>query len=155
MVPRADRAEAIKWVMRLSADGYDLGSWALDGIGHQRPTCARWTGEEVVDRGVVLAVYRHEPAVTKAQEPRAEWRPDALAELWRSALLGDVFEGVAAELDKAVSVLEETEMQVKRLAGTVADVHAEQVVRLLDDRLQFSIRSMRSAFSSSGTSEVG
>ena len=141
--------ETIKWVMRLSAAGYDLGSWDLDRTGHQKPTCVRWTRGDVVDRGVVVAVYRYEPAVTKPQEPRADWRPDAMAELWRSALLGDVPEGIAAELDKAVSVLEETEMQIKRLAGTVSDVHAEHVVRVLDDRLQSSVRSMRSAVSSS------
>ena len=97
-----------------------------------------WARDEVVDRAVVLAVYREEPAATKPQEPRADWRPDGLAELWRAALLGDVPEEIAAELDKAVSVLEETEMQVKRVAarGTSSDFHAAQVVRVLDDRLR-------------------
>ena len=142
--------ETVKWVMRLSAAGYDLGSWALDQVGHQRPTSVHWARDDVVDRGVVLAVYRDEPAATKPQVPVADWRPDALAELWRSALLGDAPEAVAAELDKAVSVLEETEMQIKRLAarGTIIDFHAEQVVRVLDDRLQPSVRKMRSAVTS-------
>ena len=141
--------EAIKWVMRLSAAGYDLGSWAFDGVGHQKPTAVHWTREGVVDRGVVLAVYREEPAATKPQEPRADWRPDALTELWRSALLGDAPQRVAAELDKAVSVLEETEIQIKRLAtrGMISDLHADQVVRVVDDRLQRSVRNMRSAAS--------
>ena len=35
--------EAIKWVMRLSAAGYDLGSWTPDDVWHQKPTCERWS----------------------------------------------------------------------------------------------------------------
>ncbi len=142
--------ETVKWVMRLSAGGYDLGSWLLKEGGHQRPTVVHWARDQVVDRAVVLAVYREEPAVTKQQEPRADWRPDGLAELWRGALLGDVPKEIAAELDKAVSILEETEMQVKRVAarGTISDFHAGQVVRVLDNRLQASVRNMRSAVTS-------
>ncbi len=142
--------ETVKWVMRLSAAGYDLGSWLLKDGGHQKPTVVHWTQDQVVGRGVVLAVYREEPAVTKPQEPVADWRPDGLAELWRAALLGDVPEEVAAELDEAVSVLEQAEERIKRLAESspLSDFHAEKVVRVLDSRLQPSVRKIRAAVTS-------
>ena len=142
--------ETVRWVMRLSAAGFDLGSWDMDGIGHQKPTSVHLARDDIVDRGVVLAVYRDAPVVTTPQEP-VDWRPDALADLWRSALLGGGPEGFVAELDKAVSVLEETEQQLKRLVvrGTVSDVDAERIARVLDQRLQRSVRVMRSAVVSS------
>ena len=133
--------------MRLSAAGYDLGAWDLDEVGHQKLTAVHWKREDIVDRGVVLAVYREEPAVTEALQPVANWRPDPLAELWRSALFSDALEEVVAELDRAVSVVEETETQIKCLAGrgAISDFHAEQLLRVLDYRLQASLQGLSRA----------
>ena len=139
--------ETIKWVTRLSAAGYDLGAWGLDEVGHQTPTAVHWRRENVIDRGVLVAVYREEPKATKPLQPVADWRPDSLAELWRSAQFDGALEEMVAHLDKAVSVLEKTEMQIKRLAGNgkISDFHAEVLLRVLDHRLQASVRSIRSS----------
>ena len=46
----------------------------------------RWLREGVVDRGVVLAVYRAKPSVEKPPYRAADWRPDPVAARWRSEL---------------------------------------------------------------------
>ena len=139
--------ETIRWVMRLSAAGYDLGAWYLDEVHHHKLTHVRWTEEDVVHRGVVLDVYKTMPTVTKALQPMADWRPDALAELWRAGLFSDELKKVTKELDETVSAVEETEMRIKRLAGTgaISAFHAEQLLRVLVDRLQASLRNMGSS----------
>ena len=139
--------ETIRWVMRLPADGYDLGAWGLDEGGHQKPIADHWRREDVVDRGVVVAVYRKKPATDEPQGPVRDWRPDALAELSRAALFSEEFKGVEAELDRTVAAIEETEMQIKRLvaSGKISRFQAEQVLRVLDYRLQDSLRNIRSS----------
>ena len=144
---RATGRETIRWVMRLPVDGYDLGAWDLDERGHQRPVGVHWAREDVFDRGVVLAVYREKPARGKLLLPVGGWRPDALAELWRSSLFSDDLKEVVEQLDKTVAAVEETEMQIKRLAarGTISHLQAEHVLRVLDYRLQDSVRNTRSS----------
>ena len=139
--------ETIMWVMRLPAGRYDLGAWDLDEVGHQKPIAVHWTREDVVDRGVVLAVYSEKPATGEVLRPVGDWRPDALAELWRSALFSDEFKEVVAGLDRTVAAVEETEMQIKRQAamGRISDFQAEQLLRVLDYRLQDSLRDIRSS----------
>ncbi len=139
--------ETIRWVTRLSETGYDLGAWHLDEAGHQAPRAVHWRREHLVDRGVVVSVYRERPTATKPLQPRADWRPDSLAELWRSAQCNKALATMCVDLDQAVSVLEEAEMKVRRLAGkgSISDFHAELLLRVLDHRLQASLGSIRSS----------
>ena len=139
--------ETIRWVMRISAAGYDLGAWDLDEVGHQTPMAAHRKREDVVERGAVLAVYRERPSLTKRLPPVAEWRPDPLAELWRSSLFSDALKGVYADLNEAVSMVEKMETRIKRLAGqgAISGFHADQLLRVLDYRLQASLREIRSS----------
>ena len=79
----------------------------------------------------------HSPKTAQIRKTTANLGKDGLAELWRSALFRDALKEVVAELDRAVSVVEETETQIKRLAGrgAISDFHAEQLLRVLDYRL--------------------
>ena len=139
--------ETIKWVMQISAAGYDLAAWDLDEVGHQDPTAAHRNREDVVERGAVLAVYRERPSLTKHLPPVADWRPDPLAELWRSSLLSNALKKVYDDLNQTVSMVEEIEMRIKRLAeqGAISDLHADQLLRVLDYRLRSSLREIRSS----------
>ena len=129
---RAAGRETIRWVMRLPSGGYDLASWDLDqvdAVGHQKPSAVHWKRDDVIDRGVVVAVYRQEPTTDKPQEPVRDWRPDALAELSRAALFSDQFRKVEAEIDKAVAAVEQMEIHIKRraAAGSISPFQAEQI----------------------------
>ena len=137
--------ETLKWVVRLSAGGYDVGAWALDEGGHQKPVAVHWTPEDIVDRGPVLAVYREEPCVTKPVKPVADWRPDSLAEVWRLGLFSEALKEASEQLDDAIAAVQEMEVTIKRLAGKGAlpDFAVEQLVRALDFRLQASLRETR------------
>lgn len=141
--------QAIRWVMRLPAAMFDVGAWELDGLGHQKPVADQWGQGDVVDRGVVLAVYKDRPSVERPLRPAADWRPDAFAELWRSALFSSSQDLKAAigELDKTVSAVEETEMRIKRLAGqgALSESERDQLLRVLEERLQNSIQLIRSS----------
>ena len=139
--------ETMRWVMRLSATGYDLAAWDLDEVGHQKPTAVNWRREDIVDRGVLVAVFREEPTVEKTLQAAADWRPDPLAELWRSSMFDVELKRVAHDLDNAVKVVEDLEMRVKRSAatGAISAFHAEQLLRVLDHRLQASLRTIRSS----------
>ena len=147
---RAAGRETIRWVMRLPAGGYDLAAWDLDqvdALGHQKPCPVHWRREDVIDRGVVVAVYRQEPTTEKPQEPVRDWRPDALAELSRAALFDDQFKEVEAEIDKAVVAVEQMDKHITRRAinGSISTFQAEQILRVLDYRLQHSLQNIRSA----------
>lgn len=139
--------ETIRWVMRISAAGYDLGGWDPDEVDHQAPTATHRNREDVVERGAVLAVYREEPSLTSRLPPGAAWRPDPLAELWRSSLFSSALKRVHDDLVKAVRMVEEMEMQIKRQAGQglISDFHANQLLRAIDYRLQSSLREIRSS----------
>ena len=139
--------ETIWWIMRLSVAGFDLGAWYLGERNDPRPTRVHWKRDEVVDRGVVLDVYKERPTVKKRLQPRPDWRPDARAELFRAGLCSDELSTVSEVLDEAVSVMEEAEVQIKRLAGTGAtsDSHAELILRVLDESLDNSLRRTRSS----------
>ena len=139
--------ETIRWVMRLPPDGYDLAAWDLDAVGHQKPSAVHWRRDDVVDRGVVVAVYRNTPTPDEPQEAVRDWRPDALAELWRAARLSDQFKKVVEELDSTVTAVAQMEMHIKRRVtdGSISMFQAEQVLRVLDYRLQDSLRNIRSS----------
>ena len=123
--------ETIRWVMQISAAGYDLAAWDLDEVGHQDPTAAHRNREDVVERGAVLAGVPRKPSLTKHLPPVADWRPDPLAELWRSSLLSNALKKVYDDLNQTVSMVEEIEMRIKRLAqqGAISDLHADQLLR--------------------------
>jgi hypothetical protein len=140
--------ETIRWVMRLPPGGYDLAAWDLDqvdAVGHQKPSAVHWRRTDVIDRGVVVAVYRQEPTTEEPQEPVRDWRPDALAELSRAALFDEQFREVDAEIDRAVAAVEQMEMHITRRAGSISPFQAEQILRVLDYRLQHSLRKIREA----------
>ena len=133
--------------MRLPPDGYDLAAWELDAVGHQTPSAVHWRRDDVVDRGVVVAVYRRRPATDEPQEPVRDWRPDALAELWRAARFSDELKKVVEEVDSTVSAVAQIEMRIKRRVtdGSISMFQAEQTLRVLDYRLQDSLRNIRSS----------
>ena len=146
---RAAGRETIRWVMRLPAGGYDLAAWNLDqvdALGHQKPSPVYWRREDVIDRGVVVAVYRQKPAPEKPQEPVRDWRPDALAELSRAARFDDQFKKIEDEIDNAVTAVEKMEMHIKRhdVDRNFSTFQAEQILRVLDFRLQHSLQNIRS-----------
>ena len=137
--------ETIKWVMRLSADGYDLGAWNTEPGGEQQPVAEHRTREDVVDRGVVIAAYRTEPSVTKPPPPPVEWRPDALAELWRSGLFRDAPREAAAKLNTVITALNNLEAKVKQMLGSgeLSDADVKQFVRVLEFRVHDALRNIR------------
>ena len=141
--------ERIGWVMRIRPDGWDLGAWNLDEVGHSRPAHVHLRRQDVVERGVVAAVYRETPAATKTLEPVADWHPDPASELWRKGLFSEAVRDLARELDKTVSAVEETERRIRLLAetGELSAFDATQSLRVLDDRLQSSLSTMRSSLS--------
>ena len=107
--------EAIKWVMRLPSEGLDLGTWELDTLGHSKLVPDRWKRADVVDRGVVVAVYHERPSVERPLAPASDWHPDALSELGRSALFSsnENLKAASAELDMTVSAVDQIEMRMK------------------------------------------
>ena len=147
--------ETVKWVMR-SAAGYDLGAWDLDERYNQRPTRIHWKHGDVVDRGVVHAVYKDRPTVGKPLQPGADWRPDARAELFRAVLLDDRLSTVSEGLEEAVSAVTEAEKRIKRMAGTgaLSVPDARLVVTIIDESLGDSLTRARSSVIESARSSV-
>ena len=80
--------ETIKWLIELTATTYELRAWQPPDpdTGRQEMVADRWPREGVVDRGVVLAVYRTEPDAKRPPFRAADWRPDRVAARWRSEL---------------------------------------------------------------------
>ena len=142
--------EAIRWVMRLPPEVLDLGAWEPpDAGGHQKLVADRWAHADVVDRGVVLEVYHERPSVERPLLPAPGWRPDSIAELWRSTVFSSdkQLEAAAAQVDQAASVLEETEMQLKRLAarGALSKSQHAKLLRALEERVLTTVRSIRAS----------
>ena len=139
--------ETINWVMRISAAGYDLGAWCLDERDHERPTRIHWKHDDIVDRGVVLDVYKDLPTVGKTLEPRADWRPDARAELFRAGLFSDELSTLSGALEDAVSAVLEAEKRINRMPGTgaLSVPHARLVVTIIDESLGDSLTRARSS----------
>ena len=139
--------EAIKWVMRLPSEGLDLGTWELDTLGHSKLVADRWERGDVVDRGVVVAVYHERPSVERPLAPASDWHPDALAELRRSALFSSNkdLDAASSELDMTVSAVDQIEMRMKRLAAQapLTESQREQLLRVVEERLQDALGSIR------------
>ena len=134
--------ETIKWLMRLSPDGYDLGAWKHGPGGEPQPVHEHRTREDVVDRGVVIAVYHTEPSVTNPPAPVADWRPDALNELWRSGLFRDAPREAAAQLQEVITAMNGLEVQIKHMLhkGELSDTDVKQFVRVLEFRVHDALR---------------
>ena len=137
--------ETIKWVLRLTPDGFYLGAWDLDENHHQAPAATFWKREDVVERGVVDAAYREKPTASKALDPHANWRPDSRADLWRSAQFSAPLKAIADQLNKAVSVVGKLEKDFKLVAvtGKISDSESRQVLRAIDRDLDDAKERMR------------
>ncbi len=69
--------ETIRWLVRLPHRCYELVGWnPPDKEGHQTMVAEQWMRADVVDRGVVLAVYRGRPSVERPPFRAADWRPE-------------------------------------------------------------------------------
>lgn len=80
--------EAIRWLIDLTATTYELRAWGQPdaSTGRQEMLADRWLRKNVVDRGVVLAVYRNRPDVNKPPHRAARWRPDQVMLRWQTEL---------------------------------------------------------------------
>ena len=138
-------SETIKWVMRLSADGYDLGAWKHGTLGEPEQVHEHRPREAVVDRGVVIAVYRTRPSVTTPPVQVPDWRPDALSELWRAGLFRDAPREAAAELQKVITVIGHMEVRIKLMLGKgqLSDAEGKQFLRVLEFRVHDALRNIR------------
>ena len=141
--------QAIRWVTQLPATMFDVAAWELDTFGHLTPVAERWRHGDVVDRGVVVSVYHDHPSVERPLSPAADWRPDAFSELWRSAQFStnQHLKAAVADLDNAVAAVAGTEMQFKQLAGkgVLSETDRDHLLRVLEERLQYSLELMRSS----------
>ena len=78
---QGDELETIKWLIRLPPSCYELVGWEPpDEDGHQKMVAEQWMRADVVDRGVVLAVYRGRPSVERAPFRAPDWRADRVAD---------------------------------------------------------------------------
>ena len=120
-------------MLRLTPDGFDLGAWDPDETHHPAPAASFWKREDVVERGVVIAVYGQQPAAEKLLEPRANWRPGLLADLWRAAQFSVPLKAQADQLDQVVASVRNLQTELKHLTGTgeISDSQSRQVLRAL------------------------
>ena len=137
--------ETIRWVMRLSADGYDLGAWKHATLGEPEQVHEHRTREAVVDRGVVIAVFRTEPSVTTPPVQIPDWRPDAISELWRAGLFRDAPREAAVEMQKVITGIGDMERRIKLMLGKgeLSDAEGKQLVRVLEFRVHDALRNIR------------
>lgn len=137
--------ETIRWVMRLSADGYDLGAWKHGPLGEPEQVHAHRTRETVVDRGVVIGVYRTEPSVTTPPVQIPDWRPDAISELWRAGLFRDAPRKAAVELQKVITGIGTMQrlIQVMLGNGELSNAEGKRLVRVIEFRMHDALRNIR------------
>lgn len=143
-------AQTVRWVMRVGTDAFDLGSWGpADDFGHQELSVENWPRAEVVERGPVLAVYRGRPSVVMPPHLIRDWRPGPTAELWRSVMFDrdERLRDAVKQVVDAVSAVGRTEMRIKLLAGKgeFSDSQRELLLRALEEKLEYSLQSIRSS----------
>lgn len=80
--------EAIRWLIEITSTDYELRAWwpPDPNTGRQEMLADNWARTDVVDRGVVLAVYRVRPDVGRPPHRAPDWQPDRLALQWESEL---------------------------------------------------------------------
>ena len=140
--------QTIKWLIELTPTAYELRAWWQPDPTSSRQELLgdRWKREDVIDRGVVVAVYRNEPSVKKKTHRAADWRPERVAARWRSELLdpkmfrgdpgregGDKPEGSLVELHGDADKLKQSTTALERSRSTLqAQIAAinEEVSRL-------------------------
>ena len=137
--------ETIRWVMRLSADGYDLGAWTYGPMGEPEHVHEHRTREAVVDRGVVIGVFRTEPSVTTPPVQIPDWRPDAVSELWRAGLFRDAPREAALKVQELITGIGHMETRIKQMLGDgeLSNSEGKQLVRVLEFRTHDAIRNIR------------
>ena len=131
--------EAIKWLTQLKATTYRMFAWSPpDGNGRQALIVERWTREDIVDRGVVLAVYRGRPAVGRPPFRVPDWRPDRIADLWRTALVDfdgtDPDAALLEKLESAVSAVDEAARKIRAQIdhGGLSESQLEDALRTME-----------------------
>ena len=125
--------ETIKWVLRLTPDGFDLGAWDPEKTRQTAPTASFSKREDIVERGPVIATYREQPALSKTLERHASWRPGLLVDLWRSAQFSIALRATTDQLGQILSTVRNLEKELKHLSvrGEISDSQARQVLRAL------------------------
>ena len=125
--------EMIKWVLRITPDGFDLGAWDPEKTRQLAPTTSFAKREDIVERGAVIAAYHEQPALSKILEPHASWRPGLLVDLWRSAQFSIALRATADQLGQVLSTVRNLEKELKHLSvrGEISDSQARQVLRAL------------------------
>ena len=127
--------ETIKWLLELKAATYELRAWGLPDPRSVRQELIAdpWMRESVVDRGVVVAVYRTAPSLTEKTHLAPDWRPDRVAAQWQRELLdpkmarvnlfgrdgGEKPEGSAAELQGDVDRLKQSTAALENSTSTI------------------------------------
>ena len=143
-----DGAQTIKWLLRITAEAYDLGAWKPhDDLGHDKPFMESWSSADVAERGVVLAVYSRRPSADKPAVWR-DCRRGPLDELWWSAQLssnGDLM-SVVDQLYGTVWAVGDTEGRLKLSVGKglFSDSERELLLKALEG-LEGSVRGIRPA----------
>ena len=125
--------ETIRWVLRLTPDGFDLGAWDPEKTRQTAPTASFSKREDIVERGPVIATYREQPALSKTLERHASWRPGLLVDLWRSAQFSIALRATTDQLGQILSTVRNLEKELKHLSvrGEISDSQAQQVLRAL------------------------
>ena len=136
--------ETIKWVLRLTPDGFDLGAWDPGETHHPAPVASFWKREDIVERGTIVAVYREQPTAENLLEPRADWRPDLFADLWRSAQFSVAVKAQMDQLDQVVASVRNLQAELKRLTGTgeMSESQSGQVLRALTSMIDEGRKSV-------------
>ena len=126
--------EVIKWLLRLASDGFHLGSWDRGEERCAAPAASFLKREDVVERGVVVASYREQTALSKTLEPHAGWRPGPLADLWRLAEFSVSFKPQADMVARVLSSVDRLERDVKLVLarGGISDLESRTLLRALD-----------------------
>ena len=111
----------------------DLGAWDPGETHHPAPAASFRKREDIVERGAIVAVYREQPTTENILEPRADWRPDLFADLWRAAQFSVTLKAQADQLDQVVASVRNLQTELKHLTGTgeISDSQSRQVLRAL------------------------
>ena len=107
-----DGTEALRLLSGLTATTYELLAWQPpDGTTYQGLVAEQWKLEDVVDRGILLAVYRGRPSAERPPFRLPDWHPDPVAALWWSVAAKETGTGsetaLAGLLEELIQALEE------------------------------------------------
>lgn len=82
-----DGREAIRLLIRITADAYEVLAWGKpDENGRQEMMAETWKRQQVAERGMLLAIYRGGTPSAKNPPFRVpDWRSDRVADIWWDA----------------------------------------------------------------------